>query len=75
MRTIQVSEVTDAVKEMCIEANYSLSGDMRRVFENARQSEKSPLGRKILDQLADNLEIAAEDEILSLIHICIWDQR
>ncbi len=63
MRTIQVSEVTDAVKEMCIEANYTLSKDMRLIFENARQAERSPLGRKILDQLSENLDIAAEDEI------------
>lgn len=63
MRTIQVTEVTDAVRELCIEANYQLSQDMCRVFENARQAEKSPLGKQILNQLADNLEIAAKDQI------------
>lgn len=63
MRTVQVTDVTDAIQEMCIEANYQLSTDMRRVFETARQNEKAPLGRQILDQLAQNLEIAAKDGI------------
>lgn len=63
VRTIQVTDVTAAVKELCIEANYQLSPDMKQVFETARQAEKAPLGRQILDQLAQNLEIAAEDEI------------
>lgn len=63
MRTIQVSQVTEAVKELCIEANYQLSEDMRRVFENARQKEKSPLGKQILDQLSENLQIAKNDQI------------
>lgn len=63
VRTIQVTDVTAAVKELCIEANYQLSPDMKQVFEMARQAEKAPLGRQILDQLAQNLEIAAEDEI------------
>lgn len=63
MRTIQVTDVTAAVKELCIEANYQLSPDMKQVFETARQTEKAPLGRQILDQLAQNLEIAAQDQI------------
>lgn len=63
MRTIQVTDVTAAVKELCIEANYQLSADMEQVFQAARQTEKAPLGRQILDQLAQNLEIAAQDQI------------
>lgn len=63
VRTIQVKEVTEAVRDMCIEANHRLSPDMSRVFEQACQTEKSPLGRQILGQLSDNLKIAAEDMI------------
>ena len=63
MRSIQVEKVRDAVRDMCIEANYSLSPDMRCVFEKAGQEEKSPLGRQILNQLSENLEIAKKDEI------------
>ncbi|MBQ7840795.1 MAG: fumarate hydratase [Lachnospiraceae bacterium] len=63
MRTIQVTDVTDAIREMCIEANHQLSPDMRRVFESACRSEKSPLGKQILEQLSDNLKIAEQDMI------------
>ena len=63
MRSIQVEKVRDAVRDMCIQANYSLSPDMRCVFEKACQEEKSPLGRQILNQLSENLEIAKKDEI------------
>lgn len=63
MRSIQVEKVRDAVRDMCMEANYSLSPDMRCVFEKACQEEKSPLGRQILNQLSENLEIAKKDEI------------
>ncbi|MDO4294405.1 MAG: fumarate hydratase [Eubacteriales bacterium] len=63
MRTIQVEAVRDAVRDMCIEANYRLSPDMRCVFDAACRSEKSPLGRRILEQLSENLEIAASEDI------------
>ena len=63
MRTIQVTAITDAVKEMCIEANHQLSSDMCHVFAKAVQEEKSPLGQQILGQLTENLAIAAEDMI------------
>ena len=63
MRNIQVTAITEAVKEMCIEANHQLSPDMCRVFEKAVQEEKAPLGRQILEQLSENLLIAKEDMI------------
>ncbi len=63
MRTIQVEAVTAAVKKLCIEANYRLSPDMSRVFERARETEKAPLGKQILEQLSQNLEIADKDRI------------
>lgn len=63
MRRVDVHEITDNVKEMCIEANYHLSQDMKKVFTNALQKEKSPLGKQILKQLDENLNIAASDQI------------
>lgn len=63
MKTVRIEKVTDTVREMCMEVNYQLSSDMCRVFENARSTEVSPLGRQILDQLAQNLEIASKDRI------------
>ena len=63
MRTINTNEIVKNVKEMCIEANHYLSSDMIEVFNKARNSEKSPLGCQILEQLDENLKIAAEDMI------------
>ncbi|QRV22194.1 fumarate hydratase [Lacrimispora saccharolytica] len=63
MRMVRIEEITKNVKEMCIEANHKLSGDMERVFFHAVDAETSPLGRQVLCQLKDNLKIAAEDMI------------
>ena len=63
MRTRNVEEITKNVKEMCIEANHFLSKDMDCAMKNAASTEKSPLGKQILNQLQDNLQIAAEDMI------------
>lgn len=63
LRTIEVNEITKAVKEMCIEANHVLSPDMKEVFEESVKKEESPLGKKILAQLEENLIIAKEDMI------------
>ena len=63
MRTINVEEITKNVKEMCIEANHFLSKDMDCAMKNAASTEKSPLGKQILNQLQDNLQIAQEDTI------------
>ena len=63
MRRIDVSLVTDALKEMCIEANHFLTADMKCALEQAVSAEEAPLGRQILEQLQDNLRIAAEDMI------------
>ena len=63
MRTIQVSDITKNIKEMCIEANHFLTPDMKEALENAVQTEESSLGKQILNQLQENLVIAAEDMI------------
>ncbi|WP_276951094.1 fumarate hydratase [Acetatifactor muris] len=63
MRTLDVSEITRAVREMCIEANHFLSEDMKCAMQRATECEKSPLGRQILEQLQENLKIAGEDMI------------
>ena len=63
MRTVDVSEVTRNIKEMCIEANYFLSEDMKEAMKRAADTEKAPLGRKILGQLQENMDIAGKDWI------------
>ena len=63
MRTIHTSEITRHIKEMCIEANHYLTKDMDEALKNAVTTEKSKLGKQILNQLQDNLTIASEDMI------------
>ncbi|MBO5260343.1 MAG: fumarate hydratase [Agathobacter sp.] len=63
IRSIETSVIIENVKEMCIEANHYLSSDMKEAMDQAVSTEKSELGQKILNQLQDNLKIAAEDMI------------
>ena len=63
MRTLNVGEVTEQIRDMCIEANHFLADDMKCAMAQASESEKSPLGRQILEQLGENMEIAGKDMI------------
>lgn len=63
IRTVKTEEITKNIKEMCIEANHYLSTDMDKAMKDAAESEKSELGKKILNQLQDNLKIAADEMI------------
>ncbi len=63
MREVNVSIITDNIKEMCIEANHFLTDDMKNVFENAVKNEESALGKQVLGQLEENLKVAGEDMI------------
>lgn len=63
MRTISTDVIIENIKEMCIEATHFLSDDMKQVFEKAVDSEESPLGKQVLNQLQENLEIAGSDMI------------
>lgn len=63
LRTVNVKEVTAAIKEMCIEANHFLSEDMAARMKKAVEEEQSPLGKQILTQLQENLQIAGDDMI------------
>lgn len=63
IRTVHVEEITKNIKEMCIEANHYLSEDMDAAMKQAVETEKAPLGKQILTQLQENLQIAAKDMI------------
>lgn len=63
MREINVNLITENVKEMCIEANHFLSEDMKKIFEKAVKTEESSLGRQVLNQLQENLDIAGSQMI------------
>ena len=63
MRTVDVSVLAQNISEMCIEANHYLSEDMKTAFTEAQNREQAPLGRQILSQLQENMEIAEKDMI------------
>ena len=63
IRTISTDQVTEQIKEMCIEANHYLSPDMDEAMRAVVAKEKSELGKKILSQLQDNLKIADQEQI------------
>ncbi len=63
MKIIESVQITEAVKEMCIEVNYKLSEDMHEALRQAGEREESALGVQILEQLEQNMKIAAESKI------------
>lgn len=63
VREISVHQISEHICRMCIEANSSLGSDMRAGLARAVKEEVSPLGRKVLEQLKKNLEIAGQEQI------------
>lgn len=63
MRTIHVDTIIENIEEMCIEANHFLTPDMQNALNLAKEKEEAPLGKQILEQLQENLQIAGEDMI------------
>ena len=63
LREINVSELTEIISKMCINANHFLSDDMKKALYDACDNESSPIGKDILSQLKENLEIAGNDMI------------
>jgi len=63
IREFDVGELTDAVARLCMEANYDLPRDVYDALETAKETEASPVGRAVLDQLTENADIAARDRV------------
>ena len=63
MREVSTDEITKNIKEMCIEANYILSDDLKNKIINSAAVENSEIGKKILSQLEENMEIAEREQI------------
>lgn len=63
MREVSTDEITKNIKEMCIEANYILSDDVKNKIINLAAVENSEIGKKILSQLEENMEIAEREQI------------
>ena len=63
MKIIHTDEIIKNVREMCIEANLSLTDDVKGRILNAEEKEESELGKRIRGQLRENLEIAGDEQI------------
>lgn len=63
MRVLHTDEIVKNVRDMCIEANLHLSEDMEEAIHKAKEKETGELGKQILGQLCENMNIAAEDGI------------
>ena len=63
MKTVRTEDITQAVKKMCIDANLYLADDMKKALYNACDNEENVLGKKILGQLKENLDIAGNEQI------------
>lgn len=63
MRTIHTDQIIEKIRQMCIDANLHLSEDVERAICGAKESEASPLGQQIIEQLEENMSIAAAEDI------------
>ena len=63
MRNIDVNELTENISQMCMEANYTLTDDMKKALRNAKETEESQMGLTVLSCLDENLEIAEKEHI------------
>jgi hypothetical protein len=62
VREVEAAEITRAVRDLCVEVNYTISEDMVAAVKRAREKEESPVGRQILDLLIRNQDLAAQGE-------------
>ena len=63
MRNVNVSEITESIKKLSMDANYYLGKDVIAAIDKARGTEESPLGKEILNQILENAEIAQGDKM------------
>jgi len=63
MREIKAKEITDTVARLCMEANYYLGDDVLAALRKARAGEESPVAQQVLDQIIENADIAAKEQM------------
>ena len=63
MRTIHTDEIIKEIRQMCMDANLILSEDVENRIKDAIQTEKSPVGKNVLQQLDENMKIALTEHI------------
>lgn len=63
MKTIKVQQIIEAVKKICIEANYLLGPEELKALDESISKEESEIGIEILKQIRENAEIARKENI------------
>ena len=63
MREIKAIDITETVARLCKEANYYLGEDVLAALRKARDEEESPVAQQVLDQILENAEVAAQEEM------------
>lgn len=63
MKTIHTDQIIEKIRQMCIDANLRLSEDVKGAICSAKENERSPLGKQIIEQLEENMNIAAAEDI------------
>ena len=63
MREVNVADITSAIAEMCMDANFNLGEDVLNAFKSALETETSPTGKNVLEQLITNADIAKTEQV------------
>jgi len=62
MRKINVTQITEAVEKLCMEANYNLTSDIYDAMKSAIKKE-GELGAQVLNILVENADLAREEQV------------
>ena len=63
MREIQVKEIENAVRDLCIEANYYIGNDIKEALKKSKEEEPYKIAEDVLDKILLNDEIAAKEQM------------
>ncbi|WP_143316979.1 fumarate hydratase [Clostridium sp. HBUAS56017] len=63
MREVNVKEIEDIIRDLCIESNYYLEKDIEEALINAKKEEPYPIAEDVLDKLIINAGIARDNEV------------
>lgn len=63
MKSINLSEVRDKIKELVQTANYVLQDDVINVINEMKDKEESPAGRAVFEQILENSQIAKSEKL------------
>jgi fumarate hydratase subunit alpha len=63
MREVNVKQITEVVKKMCIDSNYYLTEDVLKALDEGEKKEESPVGKEVFQQIKENIRIAREEQV------------